>query len=277
MLATTVSTITARSIMGESIYSMKLIRKGLRLLGGREETVMTTFRVRDIMHHHVPTVSTDTPLADIVTMFFDSPITELYVVDGERRLRGVVSLHDIKEMLTESSLEGIVVAHDLMVSIPTVLPDDRLADCMRTFAGAARAELPVVSGRGGAPIGMITQRDLLDLYDREVLRREMLGTAEKETDRANALPAGHRLRSIQIPASWVGKTLHEIDLRRRSGMTVISIKSAYEHLGAKAPDPERPLLVGDVLVVLGSIEASQALDRLLEESGVTVPAGSMAR
>jgi CIC family chloride channel protein len=273
MLATTVSTVTARAVMRDSIYSMKLRRKGLRLLGGREETVMTTFRVREVMRPDVPTVAANTPLPDVVGRFLGAPITALYVVDGQQRLEGGISLHDIKELLPERSLDELVVARDLMVSnVPTVLADDRLGDCMQRFAETGSDSLPVLSDpRTRRPVGLITRHDLVDLYDTEILRREMLGTvaASDIQTRPAALPAGHRLRSVPVPAVWVAKTLRELDLRQFTGVTVISIQETHAPLRAHTPDPDRPLQSGDILVVLGSSDASAALDALIEKTTLT--------
>jgi len=267
MLATTVSTVTARGVLGESIYSMKLVRKGIRLLGGREETVMTTFRVRDVMTTEVRTVREGTALPTVVSAFLDAPIMVAYVVDEEHRLTGMISLHDIKEILTEHSLDDLVVAHDLMVPAVSVVQDDRLADCMARFSQAGNESLPVLADpHSRRLVGRITRRDLVDLYDREVLRRELLGTvaaADVQQIRPAALPAGHHLRRVTIPRAWVGDTLRHLDLRRATGVTVISIQAAGDSMEATNPEPDRPLEANDVLVVLGSRSASAALDALM--------------
>jgi len=263
MLATTVSTFTAQAVMRESIYSMKLLRKGLRLRGGREETVMTTFRAREVMRPDVPTVGVDTHLPDVVTRFLNAPITVCYVVDGQQSLAGSISLHDIKGVLPERSLDEIIVARDLMTpNVATVLADDRLTDCMRKFAETGNDSLPVISDqRTRRPIGLITRHDLVDLYDREILRREMLGTYAPSDAQAKpmALPPGHRLHSVPVPGAWAGKTLSDLDLRRGTGVTVISIQDVHHPNAPLIPDPHRPLAAGDVLVVMGGSQAVTAL------------------
>jgi CBS domain-containing protein len=246
---------------------MKLVRRGIRLRGGREETVMTTFRVRDVMTTNPPTVRQGTPLSAVVSHFLEAPITALYVVDAQQRLVGVVSLHDIKDLLSERSVDDLVLAHDLMVRPVSVACDDRLAECMARFTEAGNEALPVVADESWRRlVGRISRRDLVDLYDREVLRRELLGTvaaSDPEQLRATALPAGHRLRSVPVPGAWVGETLRHIDLRRATGVTVISIQRVADGMAATTPDPGRPLEAGDVLVVLGNRTASAALDALV--------------
>jgi len=53
--------------------------------------------------------------------------------------------------------------------------------------------------------------------------------------------------------------MSDLDLRQRTGVTVIGIQEAHDRLTAMTADPTRPLAAGDVLVVLGSLQASAAL------------------
>jgi di/tricarboxylate transporter len=69
-------------------------------------------------------------------------------------------------------------------------------------------------------------------------------------------PPQPRLIEALVPprSSFVGRTLRELKLRHRSGATVLAIKQAGEVL-----EPERPLRVGDALLLMGSSKALQSL------------------
>lgn len=54
---------------------------------------------------------------------------------------------------------------------------------------------------------------------------------------------------VKVPQSWAGKTLSDLQLSRRKGLTVLAIKPEGEH--GIMPRPDKPLGENDVLVVGG--------------------------
>jgi trk system potassium uptake protein TrkA len=73
---------------------------------------------------------------------------------------------------------------------------------------------------------------------------------------------------VPAPAEFVGKTLREIGLRARFGLTTIAIKHASAAGGFTniAPGPDDVVQTGDVLALLGSNERLGQLDRTLKEA-----------
>jgi trk system potassium uptake protein TrkA len=76
---------------------------------------------------------------------------------------------------------------------------------------------------------------------------------------------------VPAPAEFVGKTLRDIGLRSRFGLTTIAIKHAAR-AGDKdatniAPGPDDVVQAGDVLSLLGSNERLGQLDRMLKKAG----------
>lgn len=61
---------------------------------------------------------------------------------------------------------------------------------------------------------------------------------------------------------WVGKTLHEIDIRRRTGALLVAIKPPEEEEFRYNPDPGERLQPGSVIIVIGSPEQVGALREL---------------
>jgi len=263
MLAITISTLTARILSSQSIYTRKLRRKGIPLFRARDDVVMSSFRVRDVMRPELPTVQQGASFASVLDCFLSARIEQLFVLDDEGKLCGKISLHDIKGVLGEQELHKIVTASDLMTEPPlTVQPSVTLADCLQRFSTTEREALPVVTDDPSQrPIGLITRKDLLDLYDREVLRREMIGTqAAGDASRSSSLPAGHRIQTVAVPDSWAGRTLRGLELRQRTGITVIGIQRRHQRGMAEPAAPDAPLGIGDALVVLGTFKSVAALE-----------------
>ncbi len=269
MISCTLSTVTARHLHPHSIYTLKLARRGISLFQGREETVMRSFHVADVMHSPAPALREDASFQQVVERFLDSQDPYCYLVDPEQRLTGVIYLHDVKEFLNEGGLEGLVIARDLARPVSTsTYPQETLAHCLRKFSGTGLERLPVLDGNPGARklIGVVAQKDLLDLYDREVLRKEFLGTIAVMSPRSQstlAFPRRYVVVPFALPKAFAGKTLRELDLRARYGVTVIAIRTETPSGPQdELPQPDQPLRTGEVLILAGRREDITRLQHL---------------
>ncbi len=260
MIACTLSTVTARYIQPHSIYTLKLARRGVSLSVSREETVMRSFHVSDVMHSPPPVLPESATFQQVVSRLLGSQDPYCYTVQENDQLAGVISLNDIKTLLNEGGLDGLVVAGDLARPVHTVAhAKEPLADCLRKFRETQLDSLPVSPDPNSMQIiGIVSQPDLLELYDREVLRREFLSTlpgSVAQDEGSLAMPAEYTLLALAVPATFQGKTLRELDLRARFGTTVLAIRSktgaTYED---RLPDPDQPLETQETLILAGARE-----------------------
>lgn len=70
----------------------------------------------------------------------------------------------------------------------------------------------------------------------------------------------HDIVELMTPSSIAGKSLQELDLRRRMGVTVLLIKRDNDLI--VSPRTDTPLLESDLLVAVGSNEALEAFGKL---------------
>ena len=79
------------------------------------------------------------------------------------------------------------------------------------------------------------------------------------------------IAEIPAPAEFFGKTLRDIGLRSRFGLTTIAIKrvtaGGSREFTNVAPGPDDVVEAGDVLALLGSNEKLAQLDRLFKQGG----------
>lgn len=146
MLACAVSTLIARGLHSESIYTEPLRRRGLEL--DRESPrpgAATEKTVADLMRQPVVPVRENTPFGDIAERFLTGPNNFLPVIDSERRLLGMVSLHDLKEYLNADFELNSVIASDIMRPPPACLtPNQRLSDVLPVLLASDLRNVPVV-------------------------------------------------------------------------------------------------------------------------------------
>jgi len=77
------------------------------------------------------------------------------------------------------------------------------------------------------------------------------------------LGSGFSLQEMAVPERWVGKTLRELQLPRRQGISVVAVHDVLADRMLPVPDPDAPLKESDTLIVAGNEEnlaaAAQAL------------------
>jgi CIC family chloride channel protein len=147
MLATVISTLVARHLHPESIYTEPLRLKGLaadreamRLGAATEQTV------GDIMRSPIPPLRETATLREIADRFLTNPNNFLPVVDAGTRLIGLVALHDLKEYLHAGHEFDAIIAYDVMRPPPPCLtPNQRLLDALPTLLASEQKNVPVVT------------------------------------------------------------------------------------------------------------------------------------
>ncbi len=175
MICCIISTIIASSLKEGSIYTIKLLRRGINLVKGMEQNVLIKLKVKDFMDTDYITVYETDSLGVIVNKFKEFNVAYLYVVNKENELTGIISFHDIMPVLDEKVLIPLVIAKDIASSkIISITPEDNLQKALRIMNNLKITQLPVVSKKGDKKlIGYISERRILEAYDNEIKKLEI--------------------------------------------------------------------------------------------------------
>lgn len=250
MIVTTIATIVGRALQPDSIYTLKLSRRGIAL-HRREDVIMRSHTVGQVMRSPSRVLRADVPVAEVVRYFLDHEVAGVSIVEPDGRFVGEISIYDIREAERDGA-NKLAVARDLAErhAVP-VAQSATLADCMEQFVLSESDELPVVD-RDGVLRGVVSRRDVLRVYASELLRHEYLGVtgdADAAARRRLRLPSEYRVETVEVPSEWVGKTLRDLDLRAVHNVSVVAVRSPG--FDDALPDPVRPLAKDDRLVVVG--------------------------
>jgi CIC family chloride channel protein len=275
MICSILATFIASLLKKDSIYTMKLTRRGVDLAKSAEVSIMQTTTVKDVMDTNVIPLNENTGFDDILEKVIHANELCYYVIDDNGKFQGSFNVHDVKEILNEQTLAGLVVAKDLVpISVnPSIGIDVNLAQCLKKFSLYDAEEIAVVdSESSGRFIGRIGRKEIMNLYNREILRQGTSGLkfiqsrlADKPTSQKYVnLPDGFETKLIRVGRLMHMKTMQELDLRRNYGVTVVAINRRSENGEREViiPDHAAGLRVGDNLVVMGRVED---LKRLKDE------------
>ncbi len=119
----------------------------------------------DIMSRDIATVTAETSLQEAWQKISHHRITALPVVTPEKRLAGIVSLHDFF-VARENELPQALTAQkrvlDIMTpEVVTARPGTGLAELVKLFSDGGLHHLPVVNDDDLTVLGMVTQSDLV--------------------------------------------------------------------------------------------------------------------
>jgi CIC family chloride channel protein len=269
MVTCITATLLATQLQKASIYTMKLLRRGIDLHAGRSLNVLRHIQVSDVMRKEFASVPVNEPLMRLVSRYIESPPESVFVTDDDGRFLGTVTINEIRPILNDlGSLKDLITARDLRQTgdIPVFRPTDRLDTVMHRF-GTYRFEAPVVED--GRIVGSIWPEDVIRRYSAELFKREMASGMTMALDnrsRSEPIPGvyGMILGEIPVPHGFVGRSLAEIDVRRRFGVSILLIKKKagiQEEIVDQLPDAGYIFRESDVILVMGSEEKVRALER----------------
>ena len=267
MTAVAIATAVAQIITRDTIYSIKLARRGVDVTEEPAAAVVADLTVAETMSTNVPLVTEDTDLQELTLAMSRSRGTVLAVTDEEGRFRGLVSATDLTAALERTDQN--LVASDISVASPQrVYPDDQLGHVVELMAEGDLRQLPVVARWDERRLlGMISQRDVL----RQVARRgpRLAGTTRRAAPVRRLIGAVQIEFTVEQESGLVGRELREIQLPEGSIVTIIHRQGTVV-----IPRGQVTVEAGDQLTILAEPVAEAAVRRVLAEVVQAADAGT---
>ena len=271
MAACVVSTLVATFLRKDSIYTLKLRRRGVDIRPDEDPNVLKALWVRDIIDREPEVVPASANLERILTLLVESDHTEFFVVNAREELIGPIYLGALRRILLEQDhLRSVVVAGDLVESgRPTVTEDDNLDVVMQIFSHETVEEIGVVDPASPRRlVGSVHKRDVINALNQETMRRDLAGGVSSTVavvDKVHEveLGGGYLVKDVLAPARFVGRSLRELNIRANTGVHVLLIRSPKGRASSRAirvPTAEDVVEAGDTLIVAGSREALETLE-----------------
>jgi CIC family chloride channel protein len=170
-----IAVISAMLVSGQisrfSLYTYHLHNKGIDLVRGREEGVLKTLKVADVMRREVLTIPSSASFRELSARFLAEHVDYFFLVDSEGSLTGVVSFKDIRPFLMEEGLQDLVRVKDIATSnVISLTPQESLFDVLIKFGYKNVAILPVISDLHSRKlIGIIHRKEVLEAYQRRIV------------------------------------------------------------------------------------------------------------
>ncbi len=267
MLATASASIVSALLKHESIDHWSLVARGIHV--EPENRVTDPLRAHaagEIARRDAPEVLPDAPLGQVIARLLDAGADWGFVVDENGRYAGTIFGRDLSLALTQREhLDPLVVAADMAQAGPIARTSDDLALALRLME-SGKLEVLAVVDEDGRFAGALTPADVFSLFHEEMSSQELQHTvvdAISLSERLGEIDLGddHVLVEIEAPPHAYGKTLPELDIRRRFHIQVIMLRRRLSggpegkpQWKRWAPAPTDTLEPGDFLLVLGKRE-----------------------
>jgi CIC family chloride channel protein len=175
MLSCIIAAIASGQLLRDSIYTLKLARRGIDIKEGKEVNILKSMFVKDVMNPNVETVPESLPLGKMAEQISKSKFNSFPVLNAQNQLIGILSFNDYNEAIFDEHLKDLVVARDLATTdLVTISMDDNLWTALEKISAKDFAVLPVVSGQEPHKLeGVVSRRDIIGAYNKAVLKKSL--------------------------------------------------------------------------------------------------------
>jgi len=170
LLAVVTSTLLSRRLSRETIYTLKLARRGISTQRPEEAAFLRSITVGEAMTRNFPTVSPQMSVPKLIAKLNKTGHHGLPVVDENGHLYGMVTLTDVESRIT-GDIKELTVADIATTRLITAYPDQLLSELVEHL-GMGTSEIPripVVSRRDPTKLlGVLRRQDIVKGYARAV-------------------------------------------------------------------------------------------------------------
>lgn len=260
MFAVVVSMLISQQLQKDSVYTLGLARKGIRIQRGRDIELLQAITVEDVMDTDMPALSVTETLKSAAEKLIQWRHHGLPVVDENGRLAGILTVQDIERAqftATESTrLVGDCCTRNLLVAYP----DETLAAALHRLSVRDIGRLPVVARDDPHHLlGVLRRSAMIRAYDLALTRRTALrhkahqvrlgAMGEVNIDEIVIEPGaaceGVRVSEVSWPHECVIATL------RRGRQSII-------------PHGDTVLQAGDVLTIVAEGDAGRTVHEICQ-------------
>jgi CIC family chloride channel protein len=246
MIAVVISHLVASGFNPDSIFTIKLRRRGALAPPKSPQSALDLILAADAMSVDVPTTTPEEKVRDLAARMFASGVHGFPVLDDLGKLIGIVTKHDVESVLMNGP-ETAKVVHVMTRNLVTCTPDSRLREVLPRLTSLEVGQIPVVSKEDPTRlVGVLRRKQIFWAYGelanehRRLLAEAGLGPNTNHEDSVQVeLTVGlhdatlcyKRIRDIKVPEQSL------IVLMRRGNQAIV-------------PRGDTQVEPGDVLVLL---------------------------
>jgi CIC family chloride channel protein len=172
MTSVVIGTIVARRFTSESIYTLRLLRRGIDSRWLYQVSPLREVTVERAMTRDFPTVPPTMPVRDLVTKLRRSGHHGFPVVNRKGEFVGVVTLADVKAAKVKGGPSSLTVGDIASRSVVVAYPDEYIQDVFLKLGSRDVGRIPVVDRNNPKRLlGVLRRHDVVVAYGRAIRRK----------------------------------------------------------------------------------------------------------
>lgn len=170
MIVSIVSYLTIRIFESHNIYARRLAQKGELLTHNKDRSVLTLMHIEEVLEDDLTTLRPEVKLGELVKVIAENNRNIFPVVDKRGRLKGILLLDEVRNIMFQPRLYDRFTVDQLMTSPQAIITQDMpMEKVMELFEDTGAWNLPVVD-KQKKYLGMISKSKIFSCY-RDVLVR----------------------------------------------------------------------------------------------------------
>ncbi|MGB8952262.1 MAG: chloride channel protein [Candidatus Aminicenantales bacterium] len=258
MFSCIIASLITLGLHKESIYTMKLKRKGILLQEGRELNILRSLKVKDLISQDYLKFTNSENVGIIIDQALGSKHHCFQVVDTANAYVGCFALNQLKKaVLQKEILASIIIAEDVAVPGIHIDSQDTLEQAMNIFGKEDVGEIAVCEE--GRLVGVLKRKDVIEAYNTEIAKREAAsGLIQKlkftSMTKSMDIGKGYSIMEIDAPEPFWEKSLRDLNLKALYQIDILLIKRKYPPQTITLPSAVEILKNGDALLLAGPKE-----------------------
>ncbi len=258
MLSCIIASLMTVGIHKQSIYTLKLKRRGILFSEGREVNILRSLRVKDYVSQDHQTFLNTEHVGQIIDLVISSKHHTFQIIDADSNYIGCFSLNQMKTLVLDKDLlDSLLIAEDLAVPGISIDYEDNLEQAMKIFGQEDISEITLLKGNKFA--GVIKQKDVIEAYNHEIIKKEAAeGIVQKlkfsSQSKSFDIGTGYKIMEVEAPSFFLDKSLKDLNLKAVHRIDILLIKRKYPPQTIPIPSADEVIKKGDVLVLAGLTE-----------------------
>ncbi|WP_241840303.1 chloride channel protein [Frankia sp. CcI49] len=198
MAAVVIATLTSALLSHETIYTLKLTRRGVDLDASHQSRRLRNQPITAALGPPPEALPAAVPLRSAAVALARAPHGCLPLVDDAGRYQGVITVKAVADALDVPSRATRSAGH-LAVQRPSVTTASSLADALDAFEGASSGGIVVLDPRQGHIVGWITHQSILAAMHPPPASRQAAATLPGDGPQVGDQPSPARQAAVVVP------------------------------------------------------------------------------